>query len=64
VIDEPEEQAKAGAEDNAGDDGKVECGVFGFIGDVTGELSEAKGKFPAKVEKGADDTEDDAEDEE
>jgi hypothetical protein len=38
--------------------------VFGFIGDVTGELSEAKGKFPAKVEKGADETEDDAEDEE
>ena len=38
--EEPEEQRKCGAEDKAGDNGKVEGGVFAAVDDVAGQAAE------------------------
>lgn len=54
VIDEPSDQAEHKADDDAGDNGKVECGVFGLVGNVSGQTAESKREFAAKVEEGAD----------
>jgi hypothetical protein len=61
---EPEEQGEAEAEDEAGDDGKVEGGVFAAVDDVTGKAAEAEGQFSAKVKKCAYDDKEPAEHEE
>lgn len=60
---EPEEQGEAEAEGEAGDDGKVEGGVFAAVDDVSGETAETEGEFSAKVEKRAYDDEEAAENE-
>jgi hypothetical protein len=64
VGEEPEEEGKCCAEDEAGDDGEIEGGVFAAMDDVAGELSKAERKFPAGIKKSADEDEEAAEEEE
>ena len=61
---EPKEQRESGAEDEAGDDGKVKGGVFATVDDVARQAAEAEGEFAAEVEKTADKDEEAAENEE
>jgi hypothetical protein len=57
VREKPEEQRKGNAENEAGDDGEIESGVFAAVDDVSGELSEAEGELGSEVENGADEHE-------
>ena len=59
--EEPEQQAQSEAEENAGDDGKVERSVFAAIDDVAGQAADAEGQAAAEVQEGADDGEQAAE---
>ena len=52
--EEPEEKAEGGAQDETGDDGEVESGVFASVDDVAGEFSQAKREFGAEIEQCAD----------
>ena len=54
VREEPEEQGKCCAEDEAGDDREIEGGVFAAMDDVAGELSEAEREFATEIEESAD----------
>jgi len=54
VREEPEEQGKCCAEDQAGDDREIEGGVFAAMDDVAGELSEAEREFATEIEESAD----------
>jgi hypothetical protein len=51
VREEPEEQAQAKAENEAGDDGEVKGSVFAAMNDVAGKAAEAKRKLAAEVEE-------------
>ena len=62
--EEPEEQRECGAEEEAGDDGKVERGVFAAVDDVAGKFSQAERELCAKVKKSANKDEESAENEE
>jgi hypothetical protein len=55
VRDEPENEGKSGAQNETGDDGKVEGAVLAAMDDVAGEFAKAEGEFSAEVEKSADD---------
>jgi hypothetical protein len=59
--EEPEEKGKSGAEDEAGDDGKIESGVFAAVDDVPGELAETEREFGTEVKESADEGQDGAE---
>ncbi len=61
---EPEEQRESGAENEAGDDGKVEGGVFATVDDVARQTAEAQGEPAAKIEESAEEDQEDAENEE
>ena len=54
MSEEPEQKGKNGAEDEAGDDREIKCGVFAAVHDISGKPSEAKGEFAAEIEKSAD----------
>jgi hypothetical protein len=62
--EEPEGEREDETENEAGDDGEVEGGVFTAMNDVAGEAAETEGEFAAEVEKGADEDEEAAENEE
>jgi hypothetical protein len=62
--EEPEKQREKGAEEQAGNDGKVESGVFAAMDDVAGQSSKTKGKLAAKVEESADEREQPTQEEE
>jgi len=62
VGDEPKEEGERGAEDEAGNDGKVESGAFAAVNDVAGELSQAKGELATEVEKSPNEDQETAED--
>jgi hypothetical protein len=51
VRDEPEEKRERDTEEQTGDDGKVESGVFAAVNDVAGQFSEAEGKLVSEIEK-------------
>jgi len=51
VGEDPKEEREGGAEYEAGDDWKVEGGVFTAMDDVAREAAEAEGEFATKVEK-------------
>jgi hypothetical protein len=57
VGNEPEEERKGEAENEARDDGEIEGGAFAAVDDVAGKAAEAKGEFSAEVEKCADEDE-------
>ena len=61
---EPEEQRESGAEDEAGDDGKVEGGVFAAVDDVARQAAKAQGELAAKVKESAENDQEDAQNEE
>ena len=63
MSDEPEEQCIGHAEQQAGDDGKVEGGVFAAVDDVAGEATQSEGEFSTEVEKCAYDDKETAENE-
>jgi hypothetical protein len=54
VRNDPEEEREHDTYDEAGNDGKVERGVFAAVNDVAGQFSRAKGEFTAKIEESAD----------
>jgi hypothetical protein len=54
VREEPEEKGKCCAEDEAGEDGEIEGGVFAAMDDVAGEFSEAKRELATEIEKSGD----------
>jgi hypothetical protein len=60
----PEEERKAEAENEAGDDGEVESGVFAAVNDVAGKAAEAQREFSAEVKQSADEDQEGAENEE
>jgi len=62
--EEPEEERKAKAEEEACDDGEIESGVLAAVDDVAGKAAEAKRELAAEVEKSADKDEEGAENEE
>jgi len=53
--EEPEEEGKDDADEEAGDDGKVEGGVFAAMNDVAGEAAQAEGETGAEVKESAND---------
>ena len=61
VGEEPEEKREGGAEKEAGDDRKVQSGVFAAMDDVAGEMARAEREFAAKKEKSAREDEEAAE---
>lgn len=54
---QPEEKREGGAEEQAGDDGKVESGVFSAVNDVAGKFSKAKGELVPEIKKHTDQNE-------
>jgi hypothetical protein len=54
VRDEPEEKGERDTEEQTGDDGKVESGVFAAVNDVAGQFSQAEWQFVPKIKKGTD----------
>lgn len=63
VGEEPNEEGKSDAEDETGDDGKIERGVFAVVDDVAGKPAETKRKFAAEIKQRADDGEERSQDE-
>ena len=61
--EEPEEERKRGAEEQASDDGEIKSGVFAAMNNVAGKFSETKGELVPKVKKGAKKDEESAEEE-
>lgn len=57
VGEEPENERKTEAEDEAGHDGEIEGGVLAAVDDVAGKFSETEGELSAEVEDGTDDGE-------
>jgi hypothetical protein len=51
VREEPEEEGKCCAEDEAGDDREIEGGVFAAMDDVAGEFSEAERESATEIEE-------------
>jgi hypothetical protein len=51
MIEEPEEQAEAKTQEEAGNDGEVEGGVLTAMDDVAGKAAEAERKFRAEEEQ-------------
>ncbi|OLD83642.1 MAG: hypothetical protein AUF67_00315 [Acidobacteria bacterium 13_1_20CM_58_21] len=45
----PEEERQAEAEDETGDDGEIESGVFASVDDVAGEAAETQWEFSAEI---------------
>jgi hypothetical protein len=64
VGEEPKQERETEAENEAGDDGEVEGGVFSPVDDVAGEAAEAQREFSAKVKQSADKDQEGADNEE
>jgi hypothetical protein len=64
VGEEPQEERKADAKEETGDDGEIERCVFAAVDDVAGEASQAEREFGAEIEKCAEGDEEEAEEEE
>ena len=60
----PEEEREAKAEDETGDDGEIESGVFAPMDDVAGEVAETPWEFSAEIKYRANGEEQGAENEE
>ena len=50
VVDQPQDEANADADDEAGDDREIKGAVFAAVDDVSGETSESQGKFWREVQ--------------
>lgn len=62
--EEPEEEREGGAEKEAGDDGKMDGGVFATVDDVARKAAESEGKPPAKIKNRAQNDDESSEHEE
>ena len=62
MSEQPEKEGEDGAEDEAGDDGKIERGVFASMNDVAREAAEAERKFSAKIKECANERDESADD--
>jgi hypothetical protein len=51
--DQPENQAEAGAQNNAGRNRKVKRGVFAFVNNVAGQSAQPKWQFAAEKKESA-----------
>jgi len=60
----PEEESEAEAEDETGDDGEIESGVFASMDDVAGEAAETQWEFSAEIKYRANGEEQGAQNEE
>ena len=60
----PEEERQAEAEDETGDDGEIESGVFASVDDVAGEAAETQWEFSAEIKYRANGQEQGAQNEE
>jgi len=60
----PEEEREAEAEDETGDDGEIESGVFASMDDVAGEVAETQWEFSVEIKYRANGEEQGAENEE
>jgi hypothetical protein len=60
----PEQEREAEAEDETGDDGEIESGVFASMDDVAGEAAETQWEFSAEIKYRANGEEQGAESEE
>ena len=60
----PEEEREAEAEDETGDDGEIESGVFASMDDVAGEAAETQWEFSAEIKYRANGEEQGAQNEE
>ena len=58
IVDEPDDQAGHNADNDAGGQRKVESAVLAAMDDITGQASDAEGKFWAEVEERAEDEQD------
>jgi hypothetical protein len=63
MVDEPEKEAQRNADDETGDDGKVEGGVVAAMDDVARKAAKTEGEFAAEKEKCANEEQDSSEDE-
>jgi len=54
VRNEPKQKRENDAEEQAGNDGEVESGVFAAVDDVAGQLSQAERESAAEIEESAD----------
>ena len=61
---DPKKKTETGAKDEAGDDRKVEGGVFAAVDDVAREAAEAQGELAAEVKERAEEDQEDAKNEE
>jgi len=57
VGEEPEEERQGEAENEAGDDRKIEGGVFATVDDVAGKSAKTKREFAREIEKRAEEDE-------
>ena len=64
MSEQPEEERKTEAEEEAGDDRKVEGGAFAAVDDVAGEAAETPWEFSPEVKQSADKDQKSAENEE
>jgi hypothetical protein len=51
--DEPQEQAKSDAQQDAGRQGKVKRGVLAFVHNIAGQAAQPEREFAAKIKEGA-----------
>ena len=61
LVDDPENQTDHYADDDAGNERKVERPMLPAVRDITWQAAQTKGKFSTKVENGADQDEDNPE---
>jgi len=61
VGEEPEKQAQADTEEQAGDDRKVKCGVLAAVDNVAGQAAEAEGELGTEIENRAEEDQESAE---
>ena len=64
VRDEPEEDGERGADDKAGDDRKVERGVFAAVNNVARKFPQAEWQLVSEIKKDTDQDEEPAEEDE
>lgn len=64
VSEQPEKERKNNADDETGDDGKVERGVFAAMNDIAWQAAETQCEFAAEIEESAESDKKAAEDKE
>jgi len=61
VVDDPDDETESDAENQTGDNGEIESGVFAPMDNVAGKTAETEREFAAEIEKRSDENENGAE---